>query len=258
MVERGEAGRLRAGGPRVPISESVGVHGLPGKRLEEAAELLARCFRANSNFVDLFPSEDARARALHRMFAAGLRDAVGFGHVYAAAREAGGPAGDGLVGVAVWLPPGTFPLSPWRQVRALPGMAGVMAAAPRSARRLLGHTAGIARLHPAQPYWYLEVVGVDPEARGLGIGTRLLESVLSLADQAGQSSYLETMTERNVEWYQGLEFEVRDGGVRFVPDGPPNWTMMRHPRSRRAAEGRRDPADGSLTAHPPEAEERMT
>jgi len=146
-----------------------------------------------------------------RTFAAGLRDALGFGHVYAAMREVRGATRDELAGVAVWLPPGAF---------------------PRSARRLLRYTAGTARLHPAQPYWYLEVVGVDPAARGLGIGTRLLEPVLALADETGQPYYLETMTERNVGWYRGLGFEVMEAGVRFVPGGPPDWTMMRPPRSR--------------------------
>jgi GNAT superfamily N-acetyltransferase len=132
------------------------------------------------------------------MFTAGLRDATRFRHVHAATREAKGLTGDELVGVAVWLPPGAFPLSTARQLRVLPGMTGVLAAAPRSARRLIRYTSGIARLHLAQPYWYLEVVGVDAEARGLGVGTRLLEPVLALADEARQSCYLETMTERNV------------------------------------------------------------
>jgi ribosomal protein S18 acetylase RimI-like enzyme len=203
--------------------------GLPGERLGEAAVLLARCFHSNPNFVDLFPGERARSRALPRMFAAGLRDALGLGHVYAAMRGVEGATRDELAGVAVWLPPGAFPLSAARQLRALPGMAGVLAAAPRSARRLLRYAAGIARLHPAQPHWYLEVVGVDPEARGLGVGTRLLEPVLHLADETGQPCYLETMTERNVAWYRSLDFEVREAAVRFVPGGPPNWTMVRHP-----------------------------
>jgi ribosomal protein S18 acetylase RimI-like enzyme len=195
---------------------------LPTERLGEAAGLLARCFHDNPNFVDLYPDQSARFRALPRMFAAGLRDALGFGHVYAAMRETGSSARDELAGVAAWLPPGAFPLSPRRQLRALPGMAGVLAAAPRSALRLLRYTAGIARMHPAQPYWYLEVVGVDPAVRGLGVGTRLLEPVLALVDEAGRPCYLETMTERNVAWYRSLGFEVRDAGVRFVPGGPPN------------------------------------
>lgn len=229
MVERGEAGRRVSGYPQKGRKEEVRLIGLPGNRLREAAAVLARGFHDNPNFVDLFPDQRVRARALGRLQAAGLRDALGFGHVYAAARGGTGSAGDELVGVAAWLPPGGFPLSPGRQLRALPGMAGVLAAAPRSARRLLRYTGSITRLHPAQPYWYLEVVGVDPTARGLGIGTRLLEPVLARADEAGQPCYLETMTERNVAWYRGLGFEVRDAEVRFVPGGPPNWTMIRPP-----------------------------
>jgi ribosomal protein S18 acetylase RimI-like enzyme len=34
------------------------------------------------------------------------------------------------------------------------------------------------------------VVGVDPAARGLGIGTRLLEPILAQADKSGQPCYL--------------------------------------------------------------------
>jgi GNAT superfamily N-acetyltransferase len=240
MVEPDEAIRRVSGDLCEETKVDVRVIRLSGERLGEAAGLLARCFHANPNFVDLFPEEGARSRALPRMFAAGLRDALGFGHVYAATRQAGNSTGDELAGVAVWLPPGAFPLSATRQLRALPGMVGVLAAAPRSARRLLRYTAGIARLHPAQPYWYLEAVGVDSVVRGLGIGTRLLEPVLGVADETGQRCYLETMTERNVGWYRNLGFEVREAGVRFVPGGQPNSTMIRYPlRDRESRESGR-------------------
>ena len=199
---------------------------LPGDRLEEAAGVLARGFQDNPNFVDLFPEEEARARALPRLQRACLRDALGFGRVYAASR------GGELVGVAAWLPPGAFPLSVRRQLRAAPDMVRVLAAAPRSVPRLGRFVAGVSRLHPARPYWYLAVVGVEPGARGLGIGTRLLEPVLARAYEAGQPCYLETMTERNVGWYRGLGFEVRRAGVSFTPGGPPNWTMLRPPGRR--------------------------
>jgi GNAT superfamily N-acetyltransferase len=145
------------------------------------------------------------------MYDARLRDASRFGHVYGATREVKSFTGDKLAGVANWLPPGAFPLSATRQLHALPHMA----AAPRSAHRLLGYAAGMAKLHPAQPYWCLEVVGVDTEARGFGIGTRLLEPVLALADEPGQRCYLETMTERNVGWYLEIGFAVREAGTRW-------------------------------------------
>jgi len=196
---------------------------LPEDRLPEAVDVLVRSFRDNPNFVHLFPDDAARVRALRCVQRACLRDALDAGRVYAATR------GSDLLGVAAWLPPGGFPLLPGRQLRAAPDMLRVLAAAPRSLPRLLRFTAGAAKLHPAQPYWYLEAVGVDPSARGMGIGTRLLEPVLARADEAGLPCYLETMTERNVAWYRRLGFEVRISGVSFVPGGPPNWTMLRRP-----------------------------
>jgi ribosomal protein S18 acetylase RimI-like enzyme len=216
---------------RAKAGTAVRVVELPGERLAEAASVLARAFHNNPNFVDLFPDPRARSRALPALQGTCLRDALGFGRVYAAVRGASG--GGELVGVAAWLPPGGFPLSPMRQLRALPGMARILAAAPRSFPRLARFGANVTRLHPALPYWYLEVVGVDPGARGLGVGTRLLEPGLTRADEAGHHCYLETMTERNVAWYRGLGFEVDRAGVFFTPGGPPKWTMIRTPRQPR-------------------------
>ena len=232
MAEHDKAVRRVPGDLRKETKAEVRVIRLPIERQGEPADFFARSFHTNPNFMDLFSDERARSLALSRRFAAGLRDASGLGHVYAATREAESSAGDELAGVAVWLPPCAFPLSAARQLRTLPSMAGVMATAPLSTPRLLRYTVGIARLHPAQPYWYLEVVDVDPTVRELGIGTRLLEPVLALADEAGQTCDLETMTERNVAWYRSLGFEVREAGVRFVRGGPPNWTMMWPPRQR--------------------------
>lgn len=166
------------------------------------------------------------ARVMLPLQRACLRDALDFGQVYAASRD-----GE-FVGVAAWLPPGAFPLSARRQLRVAPQMVRVLAAAPRSTPRLVRFMASISELHPAPPYWYLEVVGVEPDVRGLGIGTRLLEPVLARADEAGQPCYLETMTRRNVGWYQKLGFEVRRAGVSITPGGPPNWTMLCPPRGR--------------------------
>jgi len=68
---------------------------LPADRLYEAADVLTRSFLANPNFVDLFPDEEARARALPHVQRACLRDALGMGCVYAASR------GDELLGIGL-------------------------------------------------------------------------------------------------------------------------------------------------------------
>lgn len=187
----------------------------------QAADLLARSFQHQPHFVDLFPNPRVRARALPHVFAALCRDARQHGRVHVATRDGH------LAGIVVWYPPWTYPLSPGRQMASLPDIARMALAASRSVARVMRFQSAAADLHPDQPYWYLAAIGVDPDAQGAGIGTRLLEPGLAEADAAGRDCYLETHTPRLVAWYQRLGFATRHGEVAFTPGGPPNWTMLR-------------------------------
>lgn len=191
----------------------------------QAARLLTRSFREEPNFVDLFPDADARRRALPHVFGSLLRDATLNGRVYTAARD-----GE-LLGVAVWLPPGAFPLTIGRMARTLPDAVRMAAVAPRSLPRVLRFTAVAARLRPGEPHWYLAAVGVAPGAQRQGIGTRLLQPVLAEADATGHPAYLETHRLRNVAWYRRLGFAVR-AATSLTPGGPTAWTMLRPGSSR--------------------------
>ncbi len=206
------------------VGADVEIRLLTTGRLAEAAALLARSFHRDPLHVHLFPDEEVRARALPHEFAAACRDGIGLGHVQAAS------LGGRLAGVAVWLPPWGYPMSARRRLRLVPDAARLYLAAPRSFGRVARFGTAVARAHPPQPYWYLEVVGVDPAAQGRGIGTRLLRRVLDVADAAGEPCYLETDTEANVRWYRGLGFEILAAGVELSPGGPPFWTMLRQPR----------------------------
>jgi ribosomal protein S18 acetylase RimI-like enzyme len=73
------------------------------------------------------------------------------------------------------------------------------------------------------------VLGVAPAAQGRGIGSRLLDEQLSRSDAAGESVYLETGKEANVEWYRARGFEPVAPGGPLYPGGPPMWRMLREP-----------------------------
>ena len=193
-------------------------------QLRAAAAVLARSFQRDEQHVHLFPDPARRARALPHEFAAVCRDAIGLGHVHAASLDGR------LTGVAVWLPPGAHPMSFRRQIRLVPDAARLFWAAPGSFGRVARFGIDAAGMHPPQPYWYLEAIGVDPAAWGRGVGTRLLRHGLAVADRAAQPCYLETSAERNVRWYRAHGFEVRASGVRFSPDGPDFWTLLRPPQ----------------------------
>jgi ribosomal protein S18 acetylase RimI-like enzyme len=131
-------------------------------------------------------------------------------------------ADDGA-GVSVWIPPGSD--------------AGLdqMNVATRSAIPPLTDDGG-ERYHafwgwleshiPDEPHWMLDMVGVDPDQQGQGIGSALVRHGLSLADRDGVSAFLETGNPRNVPYYERLGFRVIDEGN--APDGGPHiWFMAR-------------------------------
>ncbi|HEX2052775.1 MAG TPA: GNAT family N-acetyltransferase [Actinomycetota bacterium] len=139
-----------------------------------------------------------------------------------------------LDGIAVWLPPGAFPWSAWRKLKATGPFLKVWAADPRSFRTFtrLGENSELN--HPTDPHWSLEALGIRPEAQRRGLGSRLLQPVLERADSEGLPCYLETSDPANVAFYERFGFEVVRQ-VPLIPDGPPHVAM------RRAAETSRPP-----------------
>lgn len=189
--------------------------------IEAARHLLARSFHGQPHFVDLFPSPLRRERALPHVFGAVLADAATHGRIDTAKVDGR------LSGVAIWYPPRHYPLSPIRQLRALPAGLRMALTAPLSVSRVIGYQAEAARLHPVQPYWYLATIGVDPTRHGSGVGTRLLAHGLKAVDASDAPAYLETHTPRGVAWYSQHGFVVDTAEVPFTAGGPPNWTMLR-------------------------------
>ena len=77
--------------------------------------------------------------------------------------------------------------------------------------------------------WDIYWMAVAPERQGQGIGSRLIQPVLTQADKDRVPWYLETQTERNVSFYRKRGFEVVSDG--WVPDQEIRvWTMLRVPQ----------------------------
>jgi hypothetical protein len=175
------------------------------------------------SFRHLVADPARRRRLLGATFTAVARDALPFGAVY------GATEGGRLLGAAVWLPPGRFPWSPARQLRGAPWFLAALRAAPRSFPAYMRMGRNALRLFPDGPHWYLEVLGVRPEAQGRGLGTRLLRPVLDQADRDGVACFLETADPANVAFYQPLGFRL-EGELQLLPSGPRHLAMRRAPR----------------------------
>jgi GNAT superfamily N-acetyltransferase len=210
-----------------PDDEGAPVEVVPlgRERLGAVGALFAASHGQYPTFAHVFPDPGRRAVALRAFFTGTVRDALAAGRVDAAV------AGGRLLGVAVWLPPGAFPWSAGRQLRAMPAMLKVLAAAPGAFPRFMRLGGNAARLHPRDPHWNLETMGIVPEAQGRGVGTRLLAPGLARADQDGLACYLTTARRENLRFYGRFGFEVERDALPLAPDGPTSWGMRRAPRT---------------------------
>lgn len=195
----------------------------PGQA-EAAGAILARSHADYPSFRHLFPDAERRSRVLPAMFTGVARDAARLGSAYGALGRDGE-----LRGVALWLAPGKYPWSALRQLRGSGWMLSVLRADPGSFRAFMTTGANGARLHPRDPHWYLETMGVDPRVQRQGLGGRLLKPVLELADRDQVDCYLETAEPRNAEYYARHGFLVENPALQVVPDGPPHIAMRRLP-----------------------------
>src|SRR4029453_15301150 len=197
---------------------------LSSGQAEGRRRVLARSHADYPPFRHLFPDDERRPRVLAAMFTGVARDAARLGSAY------GALGGDGeLRGVALWLAPGRFPWSALRQLRGSGWMLSILRAYPGSFRAFMQTGANGARLHPPDPHWYLETMGVDPTVQRQGSAGRLVRPVLEIADRDRVDCYLETAEPRNADYYARHGFVVENPALQRVPDGPAHIAMRRLP-----------------------------
>ena len=195
---------------------------LPRTRTEEAGEVLGRAFHDDPYWSWVLPGESKRAQVLPWFMEVWVRCCHKYGQVHTTA--------DSVAGVAAWMPPGKFPVS--LVTVMLTGMVLVpLKFGPAAFGRLMSSTNYVERLHMRDVplrHWYLATLGVDPSRQGQGVGSALIQPVLSRADADGLPCYLDTEKERNLPFYRthGFEVVVEDDLPR---GGPHFWTMKREP-----------------------------
>ena len=198
---------------------------LPRRLSGRAVGVLARAFDDDPILTHYLGHGPRRALANRMFFTDIVQSSLPLGHVYAATSDIG------VQGVATWKPPDPAADSLRTMVDSALRHLVVRALYPRTARKLFGGFANLARLHPSVPHWYLMFVGIDVGLQGRGIGSRLLAPVLQRADAARTLCYLETPFRRTHVFYQRLGFEVASESHPF-PGAPPLWTMIRPPAER--------------------------
>ena len=188
--------------------------------VDDEAWVLARAFDQDPMFRFIEPDDGRRRRVLPWFFGATLRLGRQHGRV---------DVDRGRDGAAIWLAPGHTDLGVAALVRSGLALAPLRlgpAAFGRFARLTSAFEEAAAGVH-GTTFWHLFVLGVDPRAQGTGVGSRLVAPVLAEADGTGSLCYLETLEERNLEFYRRLGFTVAGSVVR--PGLPRFWMMTRTP-----------------------------
>ncbi len=193
---------------------------LRSNQLAAAAEGLGRAFFSDPLMEYYLPDPTWRAKLLPSLMLASLRYCHFYGQVYTT------PAVQGL---ACWLSPGQTEMNTWGIIRAGLGVVSLRLGL-EALLRIKQVEPIVFRIHKAcvpGPHWYLMVLGVEPDCQGQGIGGRLVDSKVKEASELGFPCYLETMTEKNVDFYQHHGFKV--AFETDLPAGNLHTWMMVHP-----------------------------
>ena len=122
----------------------------------------------------------------------------------------------------MWLPPGVMP-----DEEALGAVFQASVPEPRLSE-LFAVFERMGSYHPADPHWYLPLIGVDPACQRHGYGAVLLRPALAQCDREGIAAYLESSNPANLSLYQRHGFEVLD--TIQVGSSPPIYPMLRRPQ----------------------------
>jgi GNAT superfamily N-acetyltransferase len=183
---------------------------------ESIGRLLGDAFENDPGMSWCFPDPGVRPRRLEALFGLIASD----GYV---------PVGRSTIvddtAAALWLPAGTTLGDDVRKP-----LLEKLAVALEGELERIGTLAGmVGEVHPSDTdHWYLLAIGVRQSAQGAGLGGKLLEHTLRLADARHEPAYLEASSPRNRALYERYGFEATM--TLTLPDGPDIWPMWRDGR----------------------------
>jgi GNAT superfamily N-acetyltransferase len=179
--------------------------------------VLARAFHDDPVMAWCVPDPIERRARLPLLFATYAEVFLAHGETYRAGATAG---------AALWAPPGAHPIPDHHQDWFEARMDLILG---EDADRAGEVDALLEEHHPAQPCYFLQLVGVVPEHQGRGLGGQLLTAVLDRCDATGTPAYLEATSPANRRLYEHHGFHVVSRLT--VPRGPTLWPMWRDPRT---------------------------
>jgi GNAT superfamily N-acetyltransferase len=187
---------------------------------DRVVEVMSSAFADDPLWVYLFPDSARRRNAIPRFYRVGFALPVRNGQAYG--------AGDEIEGVAVWSVPlqkGGSPLSVLNadlfRLLFSPSIMSIRKAFP-----IFSQFDRMHKQYVREPHYYLNSIGVLPEAQGKGLASKLIRPFLARADTEGVPAYTETMTPSNVPLYQHFGFQIMEQ-YRVPKTDLSIWSLLR-------------------------------
>jgi ribosomal protein S18 acetylase RimI-like enzyme len=196
---------------------------LDPRKKKKAIDVLVAAFFDYPMFDLYFPDRSKRKQVMTWYLGRVLECALHYGEVLTNAE---------LSGVIFTLPPGHTKISQWEYIQRgflpAPFVLGIPDFV-RSQKCEAFVSSEHERLMNGRSHYYLWGLTVDPVHKQQGIGTALLRPVIEKADAEKLPFYLETHDERNVNYYQRMNFQLVS--TSKIPNSDvPIWCMVREPK----------------------------
>jgi len=137
-----------------------------------------------------------------------------------------------VLGASLWLPPGqviTFSDLLKNGLFAAPFNLGLRGSI-KSLKALVKNEKYKKKFAP-EKFWYLFSLGLIPDARGQGLGEKLLRPVFDKADEKQECCYCESSNSKNISFYQRMGFKIQhQETVDGLPDSPVVYYLLRKPQ----------------------------
>jgi hypothetical protein len=202
------------------MPEIDGLLRLSKKHIKPASYVLSRAFQNDPLLRWQIPDDNKRFSKINYFWELSLRIGLKYGEVYGTSED--------LEGIAIWRPPKYVNISYWKYIKngviKFPLKFGI-----KSTKRITFAQAvkdSIRNIYMKIPYWYLEVIGVDPKHQGKGFASMLLKPMLKRIEEEQFPIWLETVLKRNVSFYEHFDF-YRLEEIIIPKTNIVNWFMIR-------------------------------
>ena len=192
--------------------------------IKRASLVLSRAFQNDPVLRWQMPDANKRLANLHYFWELTLRIGIKYGVVYGTSED--------LEGVAIWRPPQNVNISYWKFVKKggykFPFKFGIKTTKRMTFLQAVNDS--IRNIYMKVPYWYLDVIAVDPKFQGKGFASMLLKPMLRRVDKQNLPIWLETNLERNVQFYKHYDFTILEEII--IPNtNIVDWFMIRRSES---------------------------